>query len=198
MRIRIILVVTSTLILLACSPRDFLTRRLATDLLAGSSAFRTPQHFTLQIGVVTSKDYPSPDYVVLQHHGWISATAAPCSPGLAPPPCWDIILTPSGVDTIRPLLPAEQAGRSSLTFPVAQRQFVDVTGISKDGNFADVEFRWKWMPLNELGAALYSGDLQYSSTVGFRHYDDGWRVLLTPVRPNQTLDDALKNAEPIP
>ena len=197
MKNRLIFIVP-LLLLLACSPRDFLTRRLASDLLSASTPFHAPQRFTLQIGVVSGKDYPSPDYVVLQHHGWISANSAPCAPGLVPPPCWDILLTPAGVDTIRPLLPAEEAGHSSLTFPIAKRQLVEVTGISKDGNFADVEFRWKWAPLNELGAALYSGDLQYSSTVGFRHYDDGWRVVQSAPHPSQTLDDALKNAEPIP
>jgi len=197
MKNRLIFIVP-LLLLLACSPRDFLTRRLASDLLSASTPFHAPQRFTLQIGVVSGKDYPSPDYVVLQHHGWISANSAPCAPGLVPPPCWDILLTPAGVDTIRPLLPAEEAGHSSLTFPIAKRQLVEVTGISKDGNFADVEFRWKWAPLNELGAALYSGDLQYSSTVGFRHYDDGWRVVQSAPHPSQTLDDALKNAEPVP
>ena len=197
MKNRLIFIVP-LLLLLACSPRDFLTRRLASDLLSASTPFHAPQRFTLQIGVVSGKDYPSPDYVVLQHHGWISANSAPCAPGLVPPPCWDILLTPAGVDTIRPLLPAEEAGHSSLTFPIAKRQLVEVTGISKDGNFAEVEFRWKWAPLNELGAALYSGDLQYSSTVGFRHYDDGWRVVQSAPHPSQTLDDALKNAEPVP
>ena len=29
----------------ACSPKDFLTRRLAADLIAGSDTFKTPQEF---------------------------------------------------------------------------------------------------------------------------------------------------------
>ena len=60
-----------------------------------------------------------------------------------------------------------------------------VTGISKQGNMADVDFTWRWIPLNEIGAALYSGDLQYNSTVGFRDYDDGWRIVLAtpPLAP---------------
>ena len=65
---------------------------------------------------------------------------------------------------------------------------------------ADVDFTWKWVPLNEIGAALYSGDLHYNSTVGFRDYDDGWRIVAAQSAPHsgQTLDDALKNAEPAP
>jgi hypothetical protein len=186
----------AVLLLASCSPRDFISRRLATDLISASDAFRTSQHFTLQTGVVSNKDYVSPEYLVLQQHGWISATAARCSPGMLPPPCWDVLLTPSGVDTVRALVPAEEADRSLLFIPVAKRELVGVTGISKQSGLADVEFTWKWIPLNEIGAALYSGDLRYTSTVGFRDYDDGWRMLEITPRSGQALDDALKNAEP--
>jgi hypothetical protein len=186
----------AVLLLASCSPRDFISRRLATDLISASDAFRTSQHFTLQTGIVSNKDYVSPEYLVLQQHGWISATAARCSPGMLPPPCWDVLLTPSGVDTVRALVPAEEADRSLLFIPVAKRELVGVTGISKQSDLADVEFTWKWIPLNEIGAALYSGDLRYTSTVGFRDYDDGWRMLEITPRSGQALDDALKNAEP--
>ena len=100
------------LLALSCSPRDFLTRRLATDLISASDTFKTPQQFTLQTGTVANKDYVSPEYIVLQQHGWISATKAPCSPGL-PPPCWDVLLTPAGVETVRALIPGRR-GRQSL------------------------------------------------------------------------------------
>ncbi len=87
--------------LTACSPRDLLSRRLAADLIEGSDAFKTPQSLLVRTGVVSNKDYLSPESLVLQHHGWISATTAPCPPALAPPPCWDVVLTPSGVETVR-------------------------------------------------------------------------------------------------
>jgi hypothetical protein len=45
---------------------------------------------------------------------------------------------------------------------------------------------------------LYSGDLHYVSSVGFREYDDGWRMLQSAPRTAQTIEDALKNAEPAP
>jgi hypothetical protein len=185
------------LFLASCSPRDFLTRRLATDLIAASDEFNRPQQFVLQIGVVSNKDYASPESLVLQHHGWISATSAPCPQGLAPPPCWDISLTTSGVDTVHAIIPANEAGRSSLAILAAKRQLVGVTGISKQGSSADVEFKWVWAPMNEIGAALYSGDVLYKSTVGFRQYDDGWRVVEVTPRPSQSIVDALKNAEPV-
>ena len=185
-------------LLTSCSPRDFLTRRLATDLLSASDEFKTPQQFLLQTGLVSNKDYAAPEYLVLQHRGWISAVAARCSPGLVPPPCWNLILTPSGVEAIRTIVPSEGAEKSSLAIPVARREFLGVSGISKQGNLADVEFIWKWTPLNEVGAALYSGDLHYKSTVGFRQYDDGWRIVQNAPHFGQTMDDAFKNAEPVP
>jgi hypothetical protein len=186
----------ATLALLACSPRDFLTRRLATDLLSASEAFKTPQQFALQTGVVSNKDYVTPEYLVLQQRGWISATTARCSPGMVPSPCWDVLLTPSGVETVRSLVSAEEATKASLQIPVARRELLGVNGISKQGSAADVKFTWKWVPLNEIGAALYSGDMRYTSTVGFRQYDDGWRLMQSAPRSAQTLDDAFKNAEP--
>ena len=93
---------------------------------------------------------------------------------------------------------AEEASRPSFAIPVARREFVSITGISKQGNVADVDFTWKWVPLNEIGAALYSSDPRYKSTVEFRSYDDGWRIVVaqSAPRPGQTLDDSLKNAEP--
>lgn len=198
MRSKLILGLAILIPLTACSPRDFLTRRLAFDLLVAAQDFKTSQPFVLRTGVVGNKDYPSPDYMVLQHHGWIVANPAACPPGLAPPPCWNILLTPLGVETVRSLVSAEEASKPSLPLPVARREVLAVSGISEQGSWADVEFVWKWVPLNEVGAALYSGDLQYKSTVGFRKFDDGWRVAQTTPHPGQTLDDALRNAEPAP
>jgi hypothetical protein len=186
------------LVLVSCSPRDYLTRRLATDLISASDAFKTPTQFALRTGIVSNKDYVSPEYLIFQQHGWISANTARCAPNMAPPPCWDVLLTPSGVETVQALVPADEASKPQILIPVAKRELVSVTGISKAGATADVDFSWKWIPLNEVGAALYSGDLRYNSTVGFRDYDDGWRLVPGQVdlHPGQTLDDALKNAEP--
>jgi hypothetical protein len=193
-----ILSLLALLLLSSCSARDFLTRRLAADLISATDPFKAPQQYTLQTGVITNKDYISPESQALQHHGWISASTIVCPAGLAPPPCWDILLTPSGVETVRTLVPADEAARPSFSIPVARRQFVAITGITKQNNSADVDFTWKWIPLNEIGAALYSTDLQYKSTVGFRDYDDGWRIMQTTPHPAQNLDDALKNAQPTP
>ena len=182
----------------ACSPRDFLTRRLATDLIRNSSTFKTPRQFWLRTGVLSNKDYLSPEYLVMQHRGWISAANAPCPPQFGPPPCWDVMLTPSGVDTVRNYVAPEERDKPAFNVLVARRELLAITGISKQGNVAEVDFTWHWIPLNDFGSALYSGDLHYLSTAGFRFYDDGWRVMQGVPRPAQSLDDALKNAEPAP
>ena len=183
-----------------CSPRDFLSRRLAADLISASDTFKTPQVFWLRTGAVSSKEFSSPDYMVLQRRGWIIGTAQSCPPGIDPAPCWDVALTPLGVDTIRPLISTAISDKgtenTSLTIQVARRELVSIDGISKAGNFADVEFIWRWVSLNPVGAALYDSGMHYRSSVGFRGYDDGWRVVDQPMRSNQTLEEALRNAEP--
>jgi len=183
------------LLLAACSPRDFLTRRLAADLIKASGAFRAQQRFELHTGVISNQDYLSADYLVLQHHGWISGVKAAC-PKTVAPPCWDVTLTPSGVDTFHGLIAPGESEKQSLTVPTAKRELIAITGIARQSNIADVEFTWRWTPLNEVGAALYPASVHYRSTARFRDYDDGWRVVQSAPHPLQPLDEALKNADP--
>ncbi len=181
----------------ACSPRDFLTRRLATDLIAGSETFKTTQLFWLRTGVISNKDYTSPEYVVLRRHGWITGNNAACPPELAPAPCWDMVITPLGVDALRDWVAATAASSQYISVPVAQRELLALSGIRKNGNFADVDFQWRWAAVNEVGAALYAKGTEYNSTVGFVHYDDGWRVIEGgSLKSSQGLSDALKNTAP--
>lgn len=179
-----------------CSPRDFLTRRLAADLISASGTFKAPQVFWLRTGIVSNKDFSSPDFLVLQRRGWIIGTEQKCPAGVEPPPCWDVLLTPLGVDTIRPLISNALPNNGPMAIQVARRELLNISGISKAGNFADVEFTWRWVSINQVGAALYDSGVHYRSTVGFRGYDDGWRVVEQDVRSNQTLDEALHNAQP--
>lgn len=197
MQKKFIILLTLTL-LSSCSPRDYLSRRLATDLIASSAEFNQQQQVILKTGIVSNKDYVSPEFVVLQHHGWVAANSAKCPPALEPSPCWDIALTPAGVDTIRLLVHADEATKPTITVPAARRELMAVTGISKQGTTADVEFTWRWIPTNEIGAAFYAEDQHYRSLVGFRQFDDGWRILQPVPRSGQSIDEALKNAEPTP
>ena len=199
MRISKTLLLTVVLCLAStCSPRDFLTRRLAADLISGSEAFKAPQVFWLKTGIVSNKDFNSPDSLVLQRQGWIIGTQQKCPSGVEPGPCWDIVLSPHGVDAFRSLISESTHGGTQVPIRVARRELVDVTGISKAGKFADVEFLWHWVAMNEVGSALYDSGVRYRSTVGFRSYDDGWRVQTEPLRNNQPLDEALRTAQPAP
>lgn len=186
------------LMLASCSPRDFLTRRLAFDLISASDAFKAPQQYVIQTGIVSNADYATPESLALQHHGWTTASAAQCPAGLVPAPCWEILLTPSGVDTVRAIVSDEEAAKRSIAIPVVRRELVSIAGIAKQGSSADVDFTWTWVPLNEIGAALYSRDVRSKSTVAFRDYDDGWHVMEHAQRSGQSLDDALKNSQPAP
>jgi len=183
----------------ACSPRDFLTRRLASALIAGADNFTAPQQFWLRIGPVSTRDFSSPQYLVLQRRGWIVSSPTPCPPAVTPAPCYEVALTPLGVDTFHDLIRGTETGKEYFSIPTARRELVSITGVSKHDNLADVEFIWKWVPLNEVGSALNVGGLQYKSMVALKHYDDGWRLMETTTpKSNQSLDDALKNADPIP
>jgi len=191
------LAVSFALVCVACSPRDFLTRRLAADLIAGSDVFKATQQFWLRTGIVSNKEYSSPEYLVLQRHGWITVSGTACGTNLGPPPCWDVILTPLGIDVLRDWVPKKAATSQYFSVPVARRVLTGITGIHKSGDTADVEFQWKWAPLNQVGSVLYAASIEYTSTVGFIHYDDGWRVVEgSAPKNNQGLDDALKNGAP--
>jgi hypothetical protein len=159
------LLVLSTCVGLGCSPRDFLTRRLAADLISASEAFKAPQTFWLTTGVVSNKDFNSPESMVLQRHGWILGAEQKCPAGVEPAPCWDVALSPLGVDTIRPLIANGSSGNGPIAIQVARRELVGITGISKAGNFADVEFTWHWVSLNAVGSALYDSGVHYGSSV---------------------------------
>ena len=180
----------------SCSPRDFLTRRLSADLISASDAFKAPQLFWLKSGVVSNKDFSSPDTMVLKRRGWIIGNEQSCPNGISPPPCWDVVLTPLGVDTIRPLISSALPDNGTIAIQAARREMVSISGISKAGNFANVEFVWHWVSLNQVGAALYDSGVHFRSSVAFRKYDDGWRVVEQNAPPSQSLDEALRNAQP--
>lgn len=182
-----------------CSLRDFLTRRLAYQLISSSESFNSPQQFWLRTGIVSNKDYIAPENLVLQKHGWITAGNADCPAGVLPPPCWDVTLTPLGADTFRPLIASGDSHSQNFAITVARRELQGITGISRQDNTAYVEFVWKWLPLNEIGAALYPSGVQYASVVVFTKYDDGWRVKEGKASSaGQGLADALKDADPVP
>ena len=108
-----------------------------------------------------------------------------------------MVITPLGVDALRDWVSATAAGSQYISVPVAQRELLAVTGIHSSGSVADVDFQWRWTAVNEVGAALFARNNEYNSTVGFIHYDDGWRVADGgSLKTSQGLTDALKNTAP--
>ena len=55
---------------------------------------------------------------------------------IAPAPCWDMVITPLGVDALRDWVSATAASSQYISVPVAQRELLAVTGIRKSGSFA--------------------------------------------------------------
>src|SRR5262249_57678787 len=94
MRTKLSLALALCLCLSACGPRDFLTRRLAADLIANSAAFKAPQQLFLRTGLGSNADYTRPEYLVLERRGWITGVTTKCPPNCSPPPYWDVALTP--------------------------------------------------------------------------------------------------------
>src|SRR5258706_13333490 len=123
---------------LACSPRDSFPRRLAADLISPSDTFKAPQLFWLKPGIVSNQDFSSPDSMVLQHRGWIIGTQEKCPAGVDPPPCWEVVLTPLGVDTIRPLITTVLPENGPMSIQVARRELLSIPGISKAAHGADL------------------------------------------------------------
>jgi hypothetical protein len=99
------------------------------------------------------------------------------------------------VDTVRPLIANAAPDNNTIAIQSARRELVGISGISKAGNFADVEFIWHWVALNQVGAALYDSGVHYRSTVGFRKFDDGWKIIEQTAPANQSLEDALRSAQ---
>ena len=191
-----VILIAGLCLLTGCTRRDFLTRGLAADLINASDTFKAPQQFFLRTGVVSNREYGSPEYLVLQRRGWVTGVTVPCTADVAPPPCWDVALTPIGVETFRDLIPNDASSKQYFPVVVAKRQLVGVTGISREGNRAEVDFTWKWAPSNEVGSALVAS-LDYKTSVAFRHYDDGWRVVDgAGTKPDHNLEEALRDANP--
>jgi hypothetical protein len=94
------------------------------------------------------------------------------------------------------LIAPGDAEKQSFTIPAARRELIAITGIAKQGNTAEVEFIWRWLPANEVGAALYPTSIHYHSKTILNDYDDGWRIVQSNSNPAQPLDEALKKAEP--
>ena len=56
-----------------------------------------------------------------------------------------------------------------MAIQVARRELLSISGISKSGNFADVEFIWRWVSINQVGV----GALRQRSALPFDRWIPG-------------------------
>jgi hypothetical protein len=132
-------------------------------------------------GIISNKDYLSSEPIcnssIMDGSPPTAPTVPPTSPHLrAGKSC----VNPAGVDTFHGLIAAADADKSSFRIPAARRELIAVTGISKMGRVADVEFTWRWIPSERSRARLSippTSTTARQSTAGFREYDDGWRLV---------------------
>ena len=65
---------------------------------------------------------------------------------------------------------------STVAFPVAQAELIEVTGVTEKDNDATATFTWRYKPINDLGEAFGYGK-QIEGTAQFQKFDDGWRLM---------------------
>ena len=183
-------------ITVACSPRDFLTRRLATDLIAGSDSFKTHPAILAANGR---------DLQQRLHFARIRDLApARLDHGqrrcLSSRNCCSAVLG-HGDHSAGSGRPARLGFRDRSQFSIHQRASGTERTAGGHGHsqgrksWADVDFLWRWAAVNEVGAALYARNYRVQLHVGFVHYDDGWRVIEGGgLKGSQSLSEALKNA----
>ena len=113
-----------------------------------------------------------------------------------------MLLTPLGVETdpslISNALPGIGTGerQRSIEIQVALRELLGITGISQNRSLRRRGFTWRWVSINAGGRSTLRQRSTYRSTVGFRGYDDGWRVVEQAIPANQPLEESLRNAQP--
>lgn len=77
-----------------------------------------------------------------------------------------------------------QSSGNGWQVPLAQRQLVEVTGLTSDAEktSATAEFTWRWVP--EMGHIAVEPGIR-AGAAGMRLYDDGWRVLNVAFNPRK-------------
>lgn len=64
--------------------------------------------------------------------------------------------------------------------PLATRKLVEITGIGElqgeTGAFVEVQYTWKWSPVNEIATLMKLDERTNTGSAAFRKFDDGWRL----------------------
>jgi len=174
----------AALLLSLLLPPHFLTRRLAADLIAASDTFAAPQQFQLHTGIISNRT--------------ISRRNLSCSSivaGYRPPKPLVSCSCPAALlgyhahpfrrgyfsKSHRPRRRRETILQHPRRPPRTRRHHRH----RQTSQPCDVEFTWRWIPMNEVGAALYSADLHYQSTASFAAMTTAgvWSIA-SPIPPN--------------
>jgi len=87
--------------------------------------------FWLRTGIVSNKEFSSPDSLVLQRRGWIiGSEQKKCPAGMDPPPCW-MYAHPLGVDTVKPLIGGSLPDNGPIAIEVAHRELAAITASAR-------------------------------------------------------------------
>lgn len=204
-----------------CTNARELTRDRAAEMIRNSEGFRAPVTLALKRETdwnvrAQSEGEPEADaqaragdvfYQVysemdaLRHLGLIDVRL---SPRRRPEPgylTWTFSVEPFLTEKGRGVAPGDHGDQAKPSVSIAEREFVEVTGITKaGGDTARVEYTWKEVP-TEAGRAFVPGSPENQSlpaplqqtlagrnqtkdfskvkraTAVFRLYDDGWRLL---------------------
>lgn len=166
---------------IGCSATGELNRSQASALIGSSQQFKTPAFEQVFLGA----DYRSVDFIGAGN--WVVVDAL-LSSGYLEKQGGEINLTAKGEAACKDS-PRDPERENARSFPVAHREFVEVSGIT-DAAIAgpgvkEVRFTWRWSP-TALGkellpsipklASTYSGEQSREGTALFRLYDDGWRL----------------------
>ncbi len=166
-----------------------MARGVAAEKISASFDFRASKLAVIHLGNLQKWDR-SPEtqneYAALEKAGFITTRKGRSG--------WHVDVTPAGEKAFQAVDATRDHEKDGDYFaiPLATREMVRVTGISINGNLAQVDFDWKWK-MNSLGllfatadysvelreretgnTAIYSGD-EFNTAI-FKKWDDGWRL----------------------
>lgn len=111
----------------------------------------------------------NPQIAVLNHYGMVTAQVAareekpPKRVYYSNPEYWHFQEKYAGTDKANKYWQEASLPPNNTTFPLARRNFIEVTGMIKQGdNQFLVEFWWKWQP-NEIGKSLDTTTAEFKS-----------------------------------
>jgi hypothetical protein len=177
-------ILASIISMLGCS--NDLSRDKAREIIIKSLNYPIPATEPLDIGSKISADQMKLTWLEsLKNEGLISYTYH--GQNFMKFHVVSVSLTDKGMKYVLggiylPDFPAWSPGLKYVNVKIAEKQFVEVTGIRLSGNKneAVVEYTWKYAnftPFAKGDLAGYDKNKTYKEAVNMQLYDDGWRII---------------------